>query len=227
MRALSLCTSAGLWDKAWIEAGHEVIPGCELMPHKRAIYEAFCGGMQFKHLCADIKDLPDIIRGQHFDGIIGGIPCQTRSKTRAMRTPKFPDLLPELLAVMEACTFDRALFENVSALDIPGFKKQRMDAMHYAKPHQSRARWFTFTPNLTPPSPLFHGSVDTLMAYPVVAAKIYGPKRGSVLQGWPEFHQLPFPCIQLQEALADGVPRGLADAWIRSIEHEVMPELNF
>ncbi len=27
-----------------------------------------------------------------------------------------------------------------------------------------------------------------------------------------------FPCVQLQEALADGVPRCLADAWIRSIE---------
>ena len=91
LRVLSLCTSAGLWDKAWLEAGHQVIPGCEIMPHKRAMYEAFCGGT---HLCEDLANLPPIIRGQHFDGIIGGIPCQSRSKLRAIREPKFPDLLP-------------------------------------------------------------------------------------------------------------------------------------
>ena len=58
------------------------------------------------------------------------------------------------------------------------------------------------------------------MAYSVVAGRIYGPKRGARLQGWPEFADLAgrFPCVQMKEALADGVPRGLADAWIRSIE---------
>lgn len=53
MRVLSICTSAGLWDKAWIEAGHEIVPGCEIMPHKRAMYRAFCGG---EHLCEDLAD---------------------------------------------------------------------------------------------------------------------------------------------------------------------------
>jgi hypothetical protein len=62
------------------------------------------------------------------------------------------------------------------------------------------------------------------MAYSVVAGRIYGPKRGAKLQGWPEFQELAgrFSCVYMQEALADGVPRGLADAWIRSIE--TMPQ---
>lgn len=215
MKILSLCASAGLWDKAWLEAGHEIIPGCEIMPHKRAMYSMWCGG---HFLSYDIANLPAMIRGYHFDGIIGGIPCQSRSKTRAMRVPKFPDLLPCLLDVIGACTWGWCLFENVAPLDIPGFKTARMDAMHYAKPHQSRPRWFTHSANLTPPAPAYVGGVDSLLAYPVVAARLYGPKRGAVLQGWPEFSKLPFPCVQLQEALADGVPRGLADAWIKSIE---------
>jgi len=217
VKILSLCTSAGLWDRALIEAGHEVVPGCELMPHKRAMYEAFCGG---KHLAHDIADLPDLIRGQHFDGVIGGIPCQSRSKLRAIRAPKFPDLLPGLMNVLEACTWDWAVMENVTALDIPGFGRVRMNAMNFAQPHQSRERWFTYSPNLTPPAQPFPGNVDDLMAYSVVAGRIYGPKRGSKLQGWPEFMELAgrFSCVEMQEALADGVPRGLADAWLRQIE---------
>ncbi|HXP59723.1 MAG TPA: DNA cytosine methyltransferase [Dongiaceae bacterium] len=217
MKILSLCTSAGLWDRAWIEAGHQIIPGCEIMPHKRAMYEVFCGGT---HMCHDLADLPPMIRGHHFDGIIGGIPCQSRSKLRAIREAKFPDLLPLTMAVLNACTWDWCLLENVSPLDIPAFSKSRLNAMHYAQPHQSRERWFTFSPNLTPPRRIFEGDVDDLLAYSVVAGRIYGPKRGSRLQGWPEFMSLAgaFPCVQMQEALADGVPRGLADAWIRSIE---------
>jgi hypothetical protein len=94
-----------------------------------------------------------------------------------------------------------------------------MNAMHYAQPHQSRQRFFTHSANLTPPLPLYRGDVDDLMAYSVVAGRIYGPKRGSKLQGWPQFMELAdrFSCVQMQEALADGVPRGLADAWIRQI----------
>jgi len=218
MKILSLCTSAGLWDRAWIEAGHEVVPGCELMPHKRAMYSAFCGGPA--HLAHDLADLVDIVRGQWFDGVIGGIPCQSRSKLKSIRTPKFGDLLPLALDVLGACRWEWCLLENVTALDIPGFMKSRMNAMHYAQPHQSRERWFTHSPNMKPPTRLFEGDVDDLMAYSVVAGRIYGPKRGSRLQGWPEFMDLAgkFTSHQLSEALADGVPRGLADAWIKVIE---------
>lgn len=213
MKVLSLCTSAGLWDKAFVEAGAEVIPGCEITEHKRAIYHAWMPGPWRPHLVADIADLPRWPIGP-VDLIIGGIPCQTRSRTAAMRAPKFPDLLPQLLKVLEQFPGVPYLLENVAPLDVPGAKHVKLDAMNFAKPHQSRARWFTYSPGLVVPTAPFPGTVDDLLAYPAVAARIYGPKRGAVLQGWPEFAALPFPCAQLQEALADGVPRGLADAWI-------------
>lgn len=212
MKVLSLCTSAGLWDKAFLEAGCTVIPGCEIMAHKRAIYRAFVGG---EHLCADINDLPAFAHLlQDVDLIIGGIPCQSRSKTKNLHEPKFGDLLPALLAVLQALPNVPYLLENVAPLDIPGAAHARLNAANYGQPHQSRVRYFTFSPGLIVPAPKYAGTVDDLMAYSVVAGRIYGPKRGAKLQGWPEFADLRFPCAQLQEALADGVPRGLADAWI-------------
>lgn len=214
MKILSLCTSAGLWDRAWIDAGHDVVAGCEVMPHKRAMYEAFCGG---KHLCNDIRDLPSIVRGEQFDGVIGGIPCQSFSKLKSIRDPKFPNLTDEAVAVLEAVSFDWFLFENVVKLQIPGGAHTMLNAMHYQVPHQSRERWFTHSPDIAPAPKLFTGSVDDLVAYPVVAGRIYGPKRGAVIQGWPSFATLQFPCVQLQEALADGVARGVAEAWIAGI----------
>lgn len=222
MRILSLCTSAGLWDKAFIEAGHSIIPGCEIMEHKRKMYRDFC--QNENHIVEDIRELPFYTRKiKRFDGIIGGIPCQSRSKLRAMREPKFGDLLPYVLQILDNCVWDWFLFENVTALDIPCSKSIRLNAANFGKPHQSRPRWFTYSPSLTPPDIIYPGNVDDLMAYPVVAGRIYGPKRGAILQGWPEFYNLDFPCVQKQEALADGVPRGLADAWIDSNKWRVNP----
>jgi hypothetical protein len=209
LKILSLCTSAGLWDRALIEQGHTIVPGCEIMKHKRQMYTAFCGG---EHLTANIEDLPSLVKGEYFDGVVGGIPCQSRSKLRAIRKPKFGDLLPSVLDVLESCTWRFFLFENVAPLDIPEAKKVRLNAMNFGRPHQSRPRWFTYS-GLVEPTPVYPGSTDDLKAYPVVAGRIYGPKRGAWLQGWPEFCNLPFRCPRLQEALADGVPRCLADAW--------------
>lgn len=215
MRILSLCTSAGLWDKAFIKAGHEVVPGCEIMQHKREMYQAFC--RDERHVAENIADLSYTIKNCRFDGIIGGIPCQSRSKLRAIRKPKFGDLLPHVLKILKSCKWDWALFENVSTLEIPGFEKIGLNAANFGKPHQSRLRYFTYSPNLAGPQlEKYPGSIDDLMAYPAVVGRTYGPKRGARLQGWPEFSELDFPCVQLQEALADGVPRGLADAWIDS-----------
>ena len=214
MRILSLCTSAGLWDKAHVLAGHHVIPGCEIMQHKRDIYSAFIPGGE-SHLTNDLRELPQIIRGMKFDGIIGGIPCQSRSRMKSFRDPKFGDLLEDTLRVLDACQWDWALLENVLPMDVPGFEHSKLDAMNYGRPHQGRPRWFTHSPNLRRPPEEFPGTVDDLMAYPVVMGRVYGPKRGAILQGWPEFAALPFPCAQLQEALADGVHRGVAEAWIK------------
>lgn len=179
------------------------------------MYQAWCGG---EHLCHDLRDLPKIVRGERFDGVIGGIPCQSFTKLRAMRAPKFADLTQAAVDVLDACQWDWFLFENVSKLAIPVAVHLRLNACNFGIPHQSRPRWFTHSANLAAPTPLYSGTPDDLKAYSVVAGRIYGPKRGAWLQGWPEFADLPFRCSELQEALADGVPRCLADAWIRSIE---------
>lgn len=220
MRVLSLCTSAGLWDKAFLEAGFLVDPSCEIVDYKRDMYRQFCSNEL--HMVMAIQHVPYHLRHgmggvkPSYDGIIGGIPCQSRSRTRAMRPPKFGDLLPHVLKVLDSCLWQWAIFENVAPLDIPGFRHVQLDAMNFGQPHQSRPRWFTYC-GLNPPKPIYPGTVDSLLAYPSVAGRLYGPKRGAILQGWPSFASLPFPCSQLQEALADGVPRCLADAWIRMV----------
>jgi len=221
MRVLSICTGMGLLDKAFMDAGFDIIPGCEIDAEKRAMYGALCHPAHPAeldvHLVRDLANLPDVVRGHHFQGIIGGPSCQAHSKLRAMRKPKFPDLTPLVLDVLAAATYDWFMFENVVPIAIPGAVHTRCNAMHFYQPHQSRARWFTHSPNITPPQPVFKGSVDDLMAYPVVAARIYGPKRGARLQGYPPASKLKFPCVQLQHGLADAVPYPLALAWAQSI----------
>jgi hypothetical protein len=59
------------------------------------------------------------------------------------------------------------------------------------------------------------------MAYSVVAGRIYGPKRGAKLQGYPAAADLPFACVQLQHGLADAVPYPLALAWAEAIKASV------
>lgn len=227
-RILSLCTSAGLWDRAFVEAGYEVVPGCEIMSHKRDLYRKFVNpDAQF--LAHDIEDLINLFKldaeKRWFDGVIGGPPCQSRTKLKSFRNPKFKDILDPVIAVLNEIRFGWCILENVTRLEIEAaghlpmqFDHVKLNAMNFAKPHQSRARWFAYTTNLKPPTPKYVGTVDTLFAYPVVAGKVYGPYRGSVLQGWPSFNQVEATCKQKQEALADAVPRGLADAWIESIE---------
>lgn len=169
-----------------------------------------CGG---EHLTHDLADLPSLLRGCHFDGMIGGPPCQALSKTRAMRKPKFPDLTPLVRGLLGAVSCEWFLFENVSRLDIPGARHARLDAMHYHQPHQSRPRWFTHSPSIQAPPPKFRGTIDDLLAYPAVAARIYGPKRGAVLQGYPDFARLKVPSVDLQLGLANAVPYHLGSAW--------------
>jgi site-specific DNA-cytosine methylase len=221
LKILSICTSAGLLDKAFIEAGHQVVAGCEIMEHKRRIYKKWCGG---EFLCHDLGNLPDIVRGEHFDLVIGGPSCQAHSKLKAIRNPKFPDLTPLVNDLLDAVNFGGFVFENVVPINIPDAVKTKLNAMHFPEIwngrqfHQSRERWFTHSSNITPPTKAVEGDVNSLMAYSVVAGRIYGPKRGAVLQGWPEFSKIDEKCVLLQEALADGVPRGLAVAWIGQVE---------
>lgn len=218
MRILSICTGMGLLDRAFMDAGFEVVPGCEIDPQKRAMYAKLCGGEPLVH---DLKDLPARIRGEHFDGVIGGPSCQSHSKLRAIRDPKYPDLTPLVETLLTVVNPEWFTFENVVPIDLSMTWEPvatRCNAMHYYQPHQSRVRWFTHSLNIKPPKPRFTGSVDDLMAYSVVAGRIYGPKRGAKLQGYPAAAELPFPCVQLQHGLADAVPYPLGLAWAEAIK---------
>ena len=215
-RVLSICTGMGLLDRAFMDAGFDVVPGCEIDPQKRAMYKALCGREPLVH---DLADLPEALRGEHFDGFIGGPSCQAHSKLRSIRTPKYPDLTPLVDRLFELVGRNWFVFENVAPVYLDrDCLAIRLNAMHFYTPHQSRSRWFTYSTNLKPPEPVFKGSVDDLMAYSVVAGRIYGPKRGAKLQGYPAAAELPFPCVQLQHGLADAVPYPLALAWAESIK---------
>lgn len=215
LKVLSLCTSAGLLDKVFVEQGFEVVAGCELMPHKRDLYSCYVGG---DFLCHDIRDLPSIVAGQKFDLIIGGIPCQAHSKLRAVNKPKFPDLTNEAKAVLDAVEWTAFIFENVVPLEIEGAVSTLRNAMNYPEKfkgkliHQYRPRWFTHSANIIPPVAVCPGEV---FPYPAVVGKLYGAERGAILQGHPEFAQIKYKYEAKREALADAVPRGLAEAWAR------------
>lgn len=221
MRVLSICTGMGLLDRAFLDAGFDVVPACEIDPDKRAMYEALCGGRPLTHDLADFAQrdwsTPMGMLARP-DGIIGGPSCQSHSKLRAIRDPKFPDLTPLVLQLLAGAQPEWFMFENVVPIDIPGAVHTRCNAMHFYQPHQSRSRWFTHSPNITPPRPVYSGNVDDLMAYSVVAGRIYGPKRGAKLQGYPAAADLPFPCVTLQHGLADAVPYPLGLAWAKAIK---------
>lgn len=206
----------GLLDRAFMDAGFEVRPGCEIDPDMRLMYSHLCGGTP---LVCDINLLPMLVAGDRYQGIIGGPPCQSHTRLRAMRKPKYPDLTPHVRAVLDCCSWDWFVFENVAPLRLGlGEKHVRLDAMHYGRPHQSRPRWFTYSPNLTPPEPLYAGTVDSLMAYSIVAGRIYGPKRGAVLQGYPAAAGIPVRCVTLQKGLANAVHYGLGLAWAERVK---------
>lgn len=212
---LSICTGMGLLDRAFLDAGHTVVPGCEIDPEMRAMYTALCGDEPL------VETLDELIYSTfrdhgRFDGIIGGPPCQSHTKLRAMRKPKFPDLTDSVRRLLDRVHHDWFLFENVAPLDIPGASHIRLNAMNFYQPHQSRERWFTYR-GITPPAPMFRGNVDKLRAYPVVAGRIYGPKRGAWLQGYEAAAKLPFPCLMLQKGLANAVPYPLALAWANQL----------
>lgn len=213
-RVLSVCCGMGLMDRAFLDAGFAVVPGCEIDPDQRSLYRQLCGG---EPLVEDLSDLPAAVRGESFDGVIGGPPCQSLTKLRAMRRPKFADLSAGAADVLAAVSPAWFVFENVAPLAVPGARSVRLDAMHFGRPHQSRPRWFTYSPNLSPPAPAYSGSVDDLMAYSVVAGRIYGPKRGAILQGYPAAYDLDAPCVVKQKGLANAVHYGVARAWAAAI----------
>ncbi len=214
LRVLSICCGMGLLDRAFLDEGFDVTPGCEIDPDQRGLYSQLCGG---EPLCHDLTDLPDLVRGQSFDLVMGGPPCQSLTKLRSMRAPKFADLSGLALQLLASVSTRAWLFENVRPLDFPRAFQVPLDAMHYGNPHQSRRRWFTFSQNLLAPEAPYAGTVNSLMAYPVVAGRLYGPKRGAILQGYPDAARLKAPCVVLQKGLANAVHYGLARAWAKEV----------
>lgn len=216
MRVLSICTGMGLLDRAFLDAGYEVLPGCEIDPEQRELYRQLCGGEPLTH---DIIDLIQLIRNSplEVDGVIGGPPCQSHTKLKARWKPRFPDLTSDVNEVLDAVKPRWYLFENVAQINIPGGQHVKLDAMHFARPHQSRPRWFTYSENLIPPKPLYQGDVNELLAYPGVYGKLYGPKRASVLQGYPAASQLSALSVVLQRGIANAVHYRLAQAWAEVI----------
>jgi site-specific DNA-cytosine methylase len=209
-RILSLCSGMGLMDKAFVDAGFSVLAGCEIDPEMRSLYRELVGE---PHVTNDIHDLPARIKGGAYFGVIGGPPCQSHTKLRAMRKPKFPDLTDAVDAVLKAVKWQFYLFENVARVVIDATTRHvRLDAMHFADPPQSRPRWFSYK-GIEPPLPRRKGDVDELMAYSIVAGRIYGPKRGARLQGYPAAADLPLPCRVVQKGLANAVHYEVAKAW--------------
>lgn len=201
-----------------------VYGGCEIMAHKRELYRLYMGREVHHH---DIKDFYYALRDQlpvrvNASGVFGGIPCQAFSNTKAFRKPKFGDLTPLVDDFLEIINWDWFCFENVVGLKLKHpHKHVWLDAMHFPSGsygyHQSRPRCFTVSVNF--PEHLIQkeveGTVDSLMAYPSVAGRLYGPKRGAVLQGHRDFALLKgehckIICEDLQEALSDGVHAGVA-----------------
>lgn len=220
MRVLSICCGMGLFDRAFLDAGYEVVAGCEIDPEQEALYRQVCGDRPAFHT---LEGLVDGYRRMgcepgHFDGIIGGPPCQSHTRLKAMRAPKFPDLTPLVQELLELVQPRWFLFENVVPLDLVGAKRVRLNAMHFAQPHQSRERWFTHSPNIYPPEPLYRGTVDDLMAYSIVAGRIYGKRRAAVLQGWPRAAELEGTPLQIVKGLANAVHYEVARAWAVSIK---------
>ena len=225
-RVLSICTGMGLLDRGFIDSGFEVIPGCEVEPRMRAMHDRICGG---QYIADSLGDLIDVLSyadpSGPYSGIIGGPPCQSHTTLKAMRPAKFPDLTPQVNELLDVVQPKWFVFENVVPLDIPGALTVKCDAMHYAKPHQSRARWFTYSPNLTPPEPVYSGNVNDLMAYIIVAGKIYGAHRAAHLQGYPECLSMGIPPSDLVLGLANAVHYPLARAWGEAVKRSPSREV--
>jgi len=217
---LSICTGMDLLDKAFIDNGFNILPGCETDPGQRLLYRQLCGKEPITY---DIRELINWLKksSRRFNGVIGGPPCQAFTKLKAVRKPKFPDLTPEVRDVLELVKPEWYLLENVVRIDIPGAKHVRLDAMHFAKPHQSRPRWFTYSPNLQPPPPAYSGNANTFVAYPGVYGKLYGTKRAAILQGYPAVADLKAPSPALLKGIANAVHYEVAKAWAKAIRANV------
>lgn len=214
---LSICTGMGLLDRAFLNEGFEIIPGCEIDPAMRHLYKELCGDGYVAHSLGELIEWSKNRSGL-FGGVIGGPPCQASSRLSSLRPPKYPDLSQEVQMLLEYIRPQWFLFENVTPMKIVSATHTKLNAMHFAKPHQSRSRWFTHSSNIEPPKPIYYGSTLDLLAYPIVAGRIYGTPRAAILQGYPAAAKLSAPSETIQRGLANAVHYELASAWARRVK---------
>jgi hypothetical protein len=219
VKVLSICTGMGLLDRGFADEGFEIVGGCEIHEPARNLYEQVMGHALLEYDLTDLVEKAERGALGSFDGIIGGPPCQSHSKLRARWTPKFPDLTPLVQRLVDAVKPEWFVFENVVPLDLEvDTEKNLIDAMHFAKPHQSRPRWFTHSVNVAPPSPVYSGGTTELLAYPGVYGKLYGGPRAAILQGYPEAIKLNAPSKDIVMGLANAVHLEVARAWARAVK---------
>lgn len=216
---LSICTGIGVLDRAFIDQGFRTIPGCEVNPEKRELYKRICGG---DFIAENLDQLIELLEQNpiRVQGIIGGPPCQYHSKTKYNhgRVSKFPELHPQVIKLVELVNPEWYLFENVVRIHIEGGVHSMCNAMHYAKPHQSRQRWFTHTPNIIKPEPIYAGRAYKLMAHVCVSGKNYDLRRAMMLQGFPEIWDIEGDYQTKLDGIVNAVHYELASRWAEQVK---------
>ncbi|MCB1711252.1 MAG: DNA cytosine methyltransferase [Candidatus Riesia sp.] len=109
-------------DRAFLDEGFTVIPGCEIDPEQRDTYYKLNGKKPLFHSFEEMD-----IACDKYELVIGGPPCQSLSRTKRDMKPKFKDFTEELLAWGTPKNY---LYENVKPLKIPGSNSYLCDAMH-------------------------------------------------------------------------------------------------
>lgn len=131
---LSLFPGLGIWEIPFAEAGWCVVRGPDLL------------------LGHDIRNFHGI--AGHFDGIIGGIPCQSFSKANALcggaANTRYQgiDITPEFSRIVQECRPNWWLTENVADAPLPQGARWNaiLDALHFGSLQTRRRR---FCSNLT------------------------------------------------------------------------------
>lgn len=127
MKALSIFCGAGLMDRAFLDAGFEVVPGCEIDPEQADLYSQFCGQ---EPLFKTFEEMSELLDPSDFDLIIGGPPCQSLSIMRSFRAPKFADFTTQVAEWISSSS-SIYILENVRPLNIPPMFKL-LPARRYA-----------------------------------------------------------------------------------------------
>lgn len=190
---------------------------------------------------------PDVIMGHDicgwharsdvFEGVIGGPPCQSFSKTKNLISgePRFGDLIPEFCRVVSEAQPRWWLMENVTEAPIPTVPGYETESIILSPRDmgdiQSRSRRITLgyyaglqypLPELRKRLPLV--ALEHIDWEPCVTSgkrPYRSLERIAEIQGYPELARLrdvgPWTVDGLRRAIAQGVPRVVGEALGRAI----------